>query len=287
MAQNTIAVIFDFDDTLVPDSTTQLLQSRGINIDEFWGREHKELLGNGYDAPHGYLKLILDRTIEGKEFFGLTNEHLYEFGSTIEIYPGVKTLFRDLKKVAKEVDETITVQFFVISGGLEEIIRGCEPIYKHLTGMWGCRLAAEQGDTKLKYIKNVITFTEKTRYLFEINKGISSEDTKTNPYLVNKNIEEKDRAIPFKNMIYVGDGLTDIPCFSLIQRERGYCFGILHRDKDGNPKRKVMKELLEPKRAMSLHSPKYGVKQDLGGVLRTTVAIIASKINVNSRQALQ
>ena len=73
-------------------------------------------------------------------------------------------------------------------------------------------------------IKRCVTFTEKTRFLFEINKGISPSAAAAQPHLVNQLIREEDRPIPFANMIYVGDGLTDIPCFSLIEKGGGVAF---------------------------------------------------------------
>lgn len=78
----------------------------------------------------------------------------------------------------------------------------------------------------LKYIKRCITFTEKTRYLFEINKRIDPNESKSNPYLMNISFPDAQRRIPFANMIYVGDGITDIPCFSMVQKFKGLAFGV-------------------------------------------------------------
>jgi hypothetical protein len=81
-----------------------------------------------------------------------------------------------------------------------------------------------------------VTFTEKTRYIFEINKGIMREESLRQPYEVNRAIDRRDRRVPFKNMIYVGDGLTDIPCFSLMEAEDGLGFGVF------NPTREIRQE---------------------------------------------
>src|SRR5947207_2162139 len=78
----------------------------------------------------------------------------------------------------------------------------------------------------LATIKRAVTFTEKTRFLFEIQKGITPQQTAKDPYLVNKDVPATDRRVPFSNMIYVGDGLTDIPCFSLIGHNRGRAFAV-------------------------------------------------------------
>jgi hypothetical protein len=105
----------------------------------------------------------------------------------------------------------------------------------------------------LKYIKRCITFTEKTRHLFEINKGIEPKESRSKPHLVNKYIPEKDRKIPFRNMIYVGDGMTDIPSFTL------------------------------PNRVTGMHSPNYSKNADLGIFLRAAVASRCLEIEVDRR----
>lgn len=214
----TLALVFDFDDTLVPDSTTSLLKEYAINIRKFWGEDVKALVNSGFDPPHAYLKLILDKIGPSKPLGELTNKDLRKFGEKVnrQFFPGVPSLFRDLRStVAKFPD--IQIEFYVISGGLQEIIEGCQLIRKNFSGVYGCHLAGDTEHGPLKYIKRCITFTEKTRFLFEINKGLKSNLTQKNPYLVNQDVPQNKRRIPFNNMIYVGDGLTDIPCFSLLK----------------------------------------------------------------------
>lgn len=165
----------------------------------------------------------------------------------------------------------ICLEYYVVSSGLEEIISGCKKISKHLAGFWGCRLAPNKPGGPVKYIKKSINFTEKTRYLFDINKGLPKSDTDKNPFEVNKNIAEKDRRVPFENMIYVGDGLTDIPCMSLVRKGRGLAFGILHKGRHGAAKRAIFKNLITQDRALSFNSPKYGKNDDLRAILNTAI----------------
>jgi hypothetical protein len=80
---------------------------------------------------------------------------------------------------------------------------------KNVTDLWACLVDEDPTSGFLGRIKRCVTFTEKTRHLFEINKGLQSKDTSSNPYLVNKFVPPEERRIPFANMIYVGDGLTD------------------------------------------------------------------------------
>src|SRR5262245_61073581 len=123
--QNVIAVVFDYDDTLTDDSTTKLLESVGIDTKDFWENRMRQLTDTGWDAPLAYLKLILDNVGDGRPFGRLTNQRLREFGATLTFYPGIPELFGELQALAKNhVLSNPVVEFYIVSGGLEEIIRG-------------------------------------------------------------------------------------------------------------------------------------------------------------------
>lgn len=275
----TIAVVFDFDDTLLPDSTTSLLEAHGMDPKDFWGVKTKELVLSGYDPTLAYLKLILDNVGKGKPFGSLTNKNLRKFGATLEkkFFPGVSTLFGDLKNIVGKFQD-IHIEFYIISGGLQEVILGSKLVQKHFSGVYGCKLTGNTEDGPLKYIKRCITFTEKTRFIFEINKGIKQNEAGKHPYLVNKDIPLIDRRIPFQNIIYVGDGLTDIPCFSLLKSLRGTPFGVFKGDSE--TAKRALLEFLTPGRVISMHTPKYRKSDDLGTLLRAAVANRCSKIEL-------
>ena len=128
-----IAFVFDFDDTLVPDSTTLLLERYGANPDTFW-KNARALMQDGWDLVNAFLKLLLDLTAPLMPLCGLTNQDLREFGATLKPHPGVPEFFDDIRKKVADIDPEIKVQFWVVSGGLEEIIRGCAVISDQLTG---------------------------------------------------------------------------------------------------------------------------------------------------------
>jgi hypothetical protein len=264
--QNIIAVVFDFDDTLTDDSTTALIQSVGIDPEDFWGNKAKVLLDAGWDPTPAYLKLILDNVGVGKPFGKLTNLGLREFGAKLSFYQGLPGLFKDLRESVKEHPlSNPGIEFYVISGGLEEIIGG-SAIAKHLTRFWGCQFAEEGG--RISHVKKVVSFTEKTKHLFEINKGLIGPGV--GPYSVNERVDPADRRVPFANIIYLGDGLTDVPCFSLLEHLGGRSFGVFDPTKENSPK-KAWEKLLAPKRVTSLNAPKYGKRDDLGSLLRAVV----------------
>jgi len=286
----TLAVIFDFDDTLVPDSTTKLLQEHGMDPKKFWRREVKELVCQGYDPSLAYLRAMLDNIGCGKPLGELTKKDLHDFGRRLDadFYPGLPGLFEDLEKRVKRY-KGVDIKFYVISGGLQEVIEGSGIIQKYFGSVYGSQLAGDSDNGVLKYIKRCITFTEKTRYLFEINKGFKPSRTRRNPYLVNENVPLDKRPIPFQNMIYVGDGLTDIPCFSLVQKGAGEkiggtAFGVFDPVRKRSAKW-VLTKLLKTGRVISSQAPAYRDSDALGSLLRATVATRCSEISVKRRAA--
>lgn len=222
MAQTTIAIICDCDDTLAPDTTAQLLRAHGIDVEEFYVKLVGELVNQGHDPSVAYLNQILSTLPD------LTYDRIREVGAGLELYPGVPDIFRELEQEVRDTyyDQGIRVQEFVISGGIKDLIEASSlgPV---IDKIWGCNFAYDSNG-RISRIKNVVSFTEKTRFLFNIQKGLTSTEHDCMPYAVNMYIEPP--LIPFKNMIYLGDGPSDIPCMSIVDRrgERwGHAIGIL------------------------------------------------------------
>jgi phosphoglycolate phosphatase-like HAD superfamily hydrolase len=283
--QNIIAVIFDFDDTLTDDSTTRLLEAHKIDPTDFWQNRMVKLVSAGWDPTLAYLKLILDDVGEGKPFAHVSNEALRAFGATLAFYQGIPEVFGDLQRLVGEHHASRpAIEFYIISGGLEEIIRGSK-IASHFTGIWGCRFAEEGG--RIRHIMNTVSFTEKTKYLYAINKGLIEEkDIRSHPYSVNEHVDDSDRRVPFETMIYIGDGMTDVPCFSLLTKTyRGKAFGVFDPLKEGSPK-KAWEKLVAPKRVTTMNSPRYGKGDDLGALLRMAVKEICLKMDGRTRAPL-
>ena len=275
-----IAVVFDFDDTLVPDSTTSLLESRGIDAQEFWSDLVPPLVDDGYDPPLAYLRLLLDRIGAGRPLGELSNEDLRRFGGGLDAayFPGMPQMLDDLRTLVDEFRD-VTVEFYIVSGGLQEIIAGSRIVQEHFDGFYGCQLG-EGDDGVIRYVKRCVTFTEKTRYLYEINKGIRVTDSRRKPHSVNNKVEV--RRVPFEHMIYIGDGLTDIPCFSLVRNGGGRTFGVLARSKSA---KQTFQDLLQERRVDSLHSPDYGSDADLGTLIRAAVSTLGASIDLDQEQA--
>ena len=140
-------------------------------------------------------------------------------------------------RLKKEIEEEpdfrsvgIRVEFYVISSGIQELI-SASALADVVHSIWACSFDYD-ADGHLLFPKRVISFTDKTRYLYLIQKGKVGSEFDGQPYIVNEPMSHEERPIPFKNMIYLGDGPSDIPCMSLLQSKQGFVIGILS---EGSP----------------------------------------------------
>ena len=227
---NRIAVIFDCDGTLAEDTTAWLLKKLGANPDEVYARAG-EMISHAWDPPLAYLNLILEESRENGKLSQFTLSKLAELAeeSGETFYPGTANLFDRLRLAVhaekKYRDIGIQVNCYIITGGIEEFIR-LTNVGKTADEVWGSSFEYDEKGKPLS-IKNSISFTEKTRYIFCINKGFAGEARKQ-PYIVNVDQPAREtRDVPFCNMIYVGDGPSDIPAMSVVTQYHGSVIGIL------------------------------------------------------------
>ena len=158
---------------------------------------------------------------------GLNNKLLRDFGKELKFYKGIPKIFKYTKDMlnsnaAKEYG--IRVEHYIVSTSFAEVIRGSE-LNKYIDGVWGCELIEEkdeEGNDVISEIAYTIDNTTKTRALFEINKGIP----KIKGVDVNSKISEENRRVKFENMIYIADGPSDIPAFSVVNQHGGSTFAI-------------------------------------------------------------
>ncbi|MCW8137593.1 MAG: haloacid dehalogenase-like hydrolase [Planctomycetota bacterium] len=274
--QNVIALVCDFDDTLTPDSTTQLLEAYDVDSQDFWQRRVAELVSREFDPTIAFLTAFLELVAPGKPFAGLTNAKLREFGARLDFYPGLPEVFDDLQEIADGYElSRPAVEVYVISGGLEEVILGSK-LAGRFAGVRACRLEEDPATRQVARIQNAVDFTGKTRHLFEISKGVLSR-ARGNPFLVNEPVPDDDRRVPFRNIIYCGDGLTDIASFSVVEQRGGSAFALFDPERHALVKRAWVK-FVRPRRVSNVNSPKYGPRDDLGALLRMAVHTICSRL---------
>ena len=243
--QNVIAVVWDYDKTLIPGyMQAPLFRRYGIDGAAFW-REVDAMAafyreaGSDLIGPEMlYLDHLLTYVREGK-MKGLTNKVLRELGAEIELYPGMPQFLNQLRKSIESdpvfADHGIRVEHYVVSTGLRQMILG-SAIASEVDGVWGNEFAdavplpgfvdagRQVADTE-REITNIIYSidnTTKTRALFEINKG----SNKHPDISVNAKMPASHRRVPFQNMIYIADGPSDVPSFAVVTDRGGLAYGV-------------------------------------------------------------
>ncbi|HIE16402.1 MAG TPA: haloacid dehalogenase-like hydrolase [Bacteroidales bacterium] len=267
-----IGLIFDFDETLVEESTSAFISSLGLEVNKFWEIVNKELVGNGWDPIPAYLYKLIEISNKSKDL-KITRQRLIDFSKKLTYKKGVLEFFGNIRQYVTENFQDTEPEFFIISSGIGEIIRNSS-IAKEMKDIWACEFHYNNSG-KIVFPKNIISFTDKTRYVFQISKGMIGEKYKTKPYEVNRLIPEKDYRIPINKIIYIGDGMTDIPCFSLIKSFGGIPIGVYDSSKIHNLGKAW--QFIADKRVTNLHSANYEKESDLYNSILMAIQSIAEK----------
>jgi hypothetical protein len=274
-----IALIFDFDDTLAPDSTSGFLADMGVDTASFWKEQVDPLLfGQDWDPVPAYMYRMIELS-RGGEHGRITRDRLRDWGARLPLHDGVITVFQRLTDAVREVQPQVSLEFYLISSGIGDVVRAT-PIAREFTEIWASEFIYDD-DGGIKFPRRIVSFTDKTRYLFHIQKGIIGRDFHNKPFEVNRKVPEDRLRVPFDQMVFVGDGYTDIPCFSLIRRAGGFAFGVWdprHRDK-----RSRAWGFIEEGRVSNLNQARYDENAELYQWLEEAVTSLAHRIALKSR----
>lgn len=221
--QNIIGLVYDYDQTLSPTymQDAVLFPKFGINPEEFWKKCNQLVKEKEYESELAYLKVMLDYL----DFDRPTNDDLRELGKDLNFFPGLPEMFEELEDVLSPEHRAmeIKIEHYIISSGIKALVEG-SALSPHIKEIFGCEFAEDDAG-HIAFPKRVISHTAKTQYLFRINKGMLdlSKD-------VNDHMPDDLRPIPFHNMIYIGDGPTDVPCFTVMNRCNGYTLAVYNPD---------------------------------------------------------
>ena len=209
-ATNPLALIYDFDGTLAPGNMQerQFIPDVGMTAADFWAEVDTLAEINQADGILSYMFVMLEKArLAGLK---VRRKDLVARSSEIEFFPGVEGWFDRINSYAR--DRNVSVEHYVISSGNSEIIEGTS-IASEFKRIYASKFLYD-ADGVAVWPAVAINFTTKTQYLFRINKG--AHDWKDNS-IINKFVPPGERPVPFANMIYIGDGETDIPCFRLVK----------------------------------------------------------------------
>lgn len=274
-----IALVFDFDDTLAPDSTSGFLAQMGVDVAQFWSAQVGPLLyEQDWDPVPAYLYKMIQLS-RGGAHGRITRDSLEQWGRRLPLHDGVETLFERLRAMVRAQHPQVQLEFYLISSGIGDVVRHT-PIAHEFTDIWASEFNYDD-DGAIEFPRRIVSFTDKTRYLFHIQKGIIGPASRGKPFEVNRKVPEDKLRVPFEQMIFVGDGYTDIPCFSLIRRSGGVAFGVW--DPRHKEKRSRAWGFIQEGRVSNLNQARYDSDAELYQWLEEAVGGLASRMVLKSR----
>ncbi len=225
MNNNVVALIYDFDNTLSTKDMQEFtfIPSLGMDSVTFW--KQSDEIAHKYDMDHILSYMYLMATKAREKEIHLTRDKLKEMGKDVKFFEGVKGWFKRINAYGASLG--LEVRHYIISCGLKPMIEGC-PIGKEFYNIFACDYVYDDNGEPV-WPSVAINYTNKTQFLYRINKGVEdvSEDKK-----LNMSMPTDERVVPFSHMIYIGDGLTDVPSMKLTRTRGGYAVGVYRRPDD-------------------------------------------------------
>lgn len=219
MEKPIIAFLYDFDKTLCTTDMEDytFIPSLGMTPAEFWAKANRFGHAKGMDGILAYMFTMLrESEARGRPF---TRESLRRMGQDIVLFPGVQDWFGRITAFGEDLG--VEVEHYVISSGLREIIEGCG-----ISGAFREIYASEfyyDGQGRPVWPKLTVNFTAKTQFVYRINKGVLDvSDDKT----LNDSMPDDSKRVPFTNMVYIGDGLSDVPCMKMMRAYGGQAIAV-------------------------------------------------------------
>jgi len=269
--QNIIALIYDFDGTLTPASMQEYTVFPALDISEsskFWDEVNKEARKNGEERDIAWMRKLKELA-EAKEY-RLDPQVLATNARKIKYFPGVKSFFKNIDKYVKNKSNgRLSTRHYIVSSGLKEILNGIS-IKAEFYNIFGSEYHYSKLSGIPDFPKVVISDTMKTQYIFRINKGKENLWENINSYM-----PEHKRPIPFKNIIYIGDGLSDVPAMNVTKKNGGYAIAVYRPNSKKGAKN--CRRLRRAGRAEFIVPADYRVGKKLDQVVKLTLDTIIQR----------
>jgi len=254
-----LAICYDFDKTLSPDDMQAqgYIQSVGYDVESFWKKTNELAETNKMDQISAYMYLM---TREAEGNLVLNKRALQQYGSQVKLFPGVKEWFERIREYGKE--KGVIIEHYIISSGIKEMIEGTE-VAGSFEKIYACSFFYNDRGVAI-WPAQIVNYTNKTQFLFRIEKGVLD----VNDPGVNDYFPSEDTRVPFRNMVYIGDSETDVPCMKLVNMSGGYAIGVF--DSQTRNKAKVYKMMRE-KRIRYYAPADYSDGSELDSLIKTII----------------
>ena len=275
MDRPVVAIMYDFDKTLCTRDMQDFgfIPELGMSPSEFWSKANDFGRVEEMDGILAYMyTMIVERRRRGSP---LTRESLIENGRAIELFKGVREWF-DRVNLYGAV-QGVQVEHYVISSGLREIIEG-SGIADKFTEIFACEFIYD-GNGEALWPKTAVNYTNKTQFVYRINKGVLDI---SNDVDLNRSMPDDSKRVPFTNMIYIGDGLSDVPCMKMMKAYGGCAIAVYQDSNRGK-----VEELLLHDRVDFIFPADYSESSDLNKTVHNLIkkiAIADELTRENSRQ---
>ena len=276
---NIIALLYDFDGTLTPQPMQEytILPELGINDGQiFWNEVKDELIKTGGEDIATYMRMMIEKS-QAKHFPVKPNV-LMGLANRIKYFPGVETFFERINTHVKEKFKDIEIRHYIISAGLKEIIMGTN-IAGYFFKVFASQYHYDEYD-RADFPNIIVNDTLKTQFIFRINKGKEEMYESINHYM-----PEEARPIPFENMLYIGDGLTDVPSMTVLRKNGGYSIAVYDQAKKNGLS--ICKELLQVGRFDFIAEANYQEGSELDKLVKLLIDNMYESIRYGREQLNQ
>ena len=266
MEQNkpVVAICYDFDKTLSPKDMQNfsLLPKLNCPAERFWAESNEFAKKHGVDKILAYMYLILHKAQAAR--VRLSEQDFKDMGRDIELFNGVESWFGRIDAYAARIG--VSAEHYIISAGLKEIIAGTS-VADRFTEIYASSFIYDEYGAP-EWPRQVVNYTTKTQFVYRINKGVfdSSDNDAINRY-----VPDEDRRVPFRNMIYIGDGLTDVPGMKVVKSNGGHSIVVYGKDK------KIARELIHDGRANFICNADYSDGMGLDKTVKGIIDFVAAK----------
>lgn len=253
-----VAIMYDFDKTLSTSDMQEYSLIPSLGYDDpkvFWEEVSAYSKKHKMDSILSYMFKVLEKSPDGFNY-----NKIKELGADVEFYDGVLDWFERINEYGKS--RGLLVEHYIISSGMKEMIKGTA-IAKYFKKIYACKYVYDEECNKAVWPAVVVNYTTKTQYIFRINKQVLDENDDKS---VNDYVDQGLRPIPFRRMIYLGDGITDVPCMKLVKEYGGNSIALYN---DENVKSKdIVQKLIDDNRANYMAKADYREGKRLDRIIK-------------------